>query len=132
MTPINHLIMSHHPPADAHQSCTLMLPVSKHPVSKHPRMSYVIIQLIIIQIDVHLWYNILFDLVIIYLKCRITCVYCVNIYTCTYRRQIMMCNEMVNMPSPSAIAAAATVAAAVETAVAIAAVASAAAKQQQQ
>ena len=30
MTPINHLMMSHHPPADAHQSCTLMLLVSKH------------------------------------------------------------------------------------------------------
>ena len=28
MTPIHHLRMSHH--SDAHESCTLMLPVSKH------------------------------------------------------------------------------------------------------
>ena len=92
----------------------------------HPRMSYVIIQLIIIQIDVHLWYNILFDLVIIYLKCCITCVYCVNIYTCTYRRHILMhkdgpCNEMVNMPSATAAAAAAATTVAATAAVASAA-----------
>ena len=34
MTPIHHLRMSHH--SDAHQSCTLMLPVSKHDTHYHP------------------------------------------------------------------------------------------------
>ena len=82
----------------------------------HPRMSYVIIKLINIQIDVHFRYNILFDLVIIYLKCCITCVYCVNIYTCTYRRHILMhkdgpCDEMVNMPTAKAATAVAASAA---------------------
>ena len=34
MTPIHHLRMSHHP--DAHESCTLMLPVSKHDTHLSP------------------------------------------------------------------------------------------------
>ena len=43
MTPIHHLRMSHHP--DAYESCTLMLPVSKHdahlsPMERGPMMSH--------------------------------------------------------------------------------------------
>ena len=58
--------------------------------------------------------HILFHLAIIYLKCRITRVYCVNIYICIYRRQILTykdgpCNKRVNMHA-SATAAAATAA----------------------
>ena len=34
MTPIHHLRMSHH--SDAHESCTLMLPVSKHDTHLSP------------------------------------------------------------------------------------------------
>ena len=34
MTPIHHLRMSHHP--DAYESCTLMLPVSKHDAHLSP------------------------------------------------------------------------------------------------